>query len=69
MGAGIRAHVGRLLVAAAFGAGWCARQVSSLPGVAGAGCAVAAAWDAGGRPAGLGVAAVFLLLLDSRRRG
>lgn len=52
--------------AAATAAGRLARQVTSLPGVAGAGCAVAAAWDAAGRPAGLAVLAVALLLLDRR---
>lgn len=41
-------------------------SVTRLPGLLGAGCATAAAWDAFGRPAGLGVLAAFLLLLDWR---
>lgn len=48
-------------VAAAVGA-----SLLRLPGVAAAVCATAAAWEAFGRPAGLAVLAVFLLLVDRR---
>lgn len=52
--------------AAATSAGRLARHLWRVPGAAGAGCAVAAAWDAAGRPAGLAVLAVLLLVADRR---
>jgi hypothetical protein len=55
-----------VLVTAATGAGWLARQASRLPGVAGGVLGVAAAWDGLGRPAALATAAVLLLILDRR---
>lgn len=58
--------VGEIVGGMAAGFGLLARQLTRLPGLAGAGCATVAAWDAGGRAAGLAVLAVFLLLLDRR---
>lgn len=64
----VRWRAARLRAAERVGtaAGLLARQLTRLPGLAGAGCATAAAWDGIGRPAGLAVLAVFLLLLDRR---
>lgn len=60
---GVRA---RLHGVALFVAEQAGRQITRVPGLAGAACAVAAAWDGIGRPAGLAAAAAFLLLLDRR---
>ena len=55
--------VTRFLAAAAAVVG---ASLVRLPGVAAMVCGTAAAWEAFGRPAGLAVLAVFLLLADRR---
>jgi hypothetical protein len=66
VGSGLRVLADQVAGAAATAAGTLARRAASVPGLLGAGCAVSAAWDGLGRPAGLAVLSLFLLLIDRR---